>query len=111
MIADLVAYRSTLFTSGREAANNSMVSFFLMGVSSAILDCVNTFCCIRMCPQKLKTLLLITFWKPLTKLTATIMMATLIIVAVIARPIMKRENVFCLLKAIRLAIKDDIFTP
>jgi len=53
--------------------------------------------------------LLITFWKPLTKLSATIITATLIIVAVMARPIIKRENVFCLLKAIRLAIKEDTF--
>ena len=62
-----------------------------------------------MCPQKLKTLLLITFWKPLTKLNATIITATLIVVAVIARLIINREKVFCLLKAIRPAIKDDTF--
>jgi hypothetical protein len=62
-----------------------------------------------MCPQKLKTLLLITFWKPLTKLNATIMTATLIIVAVIASRIINLEKVFCLLKAIRLAIKEDTF--
>jgi hypothetical protein len=30
-------------------------------------------------------------------------------VAVIARPIMKRENVFCLLKAIRPAINEETF--
>jgi hypothetical protein len=59
---------------------------------------------LAMCPRKLKTLLLITFWKPLTKLTATIITATLIMVAVIASPMMKREKVFCLLNAIRFAI-------
>jgi hypothetical protein len=62
-----------------------------------------------MCPQKLKTLLLITFWKPLTKLNATIITATLIMVAVIAKPIINREKVFCLLKAIRFAINEETF--
>jgi hypothetical protein len=28
-----------------------------------------------------------------------------------ASPIIKRENVFCLLKAIRFAIKDETFKP
>jgi hypothetical protein len=62
-----------------------------------------------MWPQKLKTLLDITFWNPLTKLNATIITATLIVVAAIASPIINLEKVFCLLKAIRLAIKDDTF--
>ena len=73
--------------------------------------CATTVCCTRIWPQKLKTLLLITFWKPLTKLNATIITATLIMVAVIANPIMKREKVFCLLKAMRFAIKDETFKP
>ena len=74
-----------------------------------MLACVNTFCCTLMCPQKLNTLLLITFWKPLTKLNATIITATLMVVAVIASPIINLEKVFCLLKAILLAMKDDTF--
>lgn len=38
-------------------------------------------------------------------------MPTLIMVAVIAKPIINREKVFCLLKAIRFAIKEETFKP
>jgi hypothetical protein len=54
-------------------------------------------------------LLLIVCSKPVEKLKAITMMATLNVVAAIASLMIKRENVFCRLKAMRFAIKADIF--
>ena len=61
------------------------------------------------CPQKLNTLLLMTCWKPFTKLRATIITATLSVVAPMARPMMNRLKVFLFTPAIRLAMKKGTF--
>ena len=108
-ITDLVAYLSMVLTCGSFRTIFSTVSFFKIGYCSAMLTLFSISCCTCIWPQKLKILLLITFSKPFTKLNATIITATLSVVAPIARRIIKREKVFCRLKAIRFAIKADIF--
>jgi hypothetical protein len=62
-----------------------------------------------MCPQKLNTFSLTTFWNPLIKDNDTIMAATLRVVAAMDNLIMKRENDCSLLKAMRLAMKNGRF--
>ena len=49
------------------------------------------------------------YWNPVVNATVTIMAATLISVAAIASRMMNFENDCCRLKAIRLAIKAEMF--
>jgi hypothetical protein len=62
-----------------------------------------------MCPQKLKTFWLMADWNPSVKARATIMTATLIPVAMMARRMMNLEKVRSGLKAIRWAINRAMF--
>ena len=107
-MADLVAYLSAETMSFNLLRYNSTVSFRFIGYSSATLTLFSKFCCTRICPQKLNILLLMTCWNPFTKLSATIITATLSEVAPIANLIMKREKVCLFLKAILLAMNNEI---
>jgi hypothetical protein len=49
------------------------------------------------------------FWKPLAKASVTIMIMTLITVALTDNLMTKREKDFCWLNAMRLAMKPGIF--
>ena len=75
------------------------------GYSSASDALCSISCCTLICPQKLNTFLLIDCWNPFTNEVATIMMATLNVVAVIAKRMIKPAKDLLLFRLILLAIK------
>jgi hypothetical protein len=81
-----------------------------MGSSSAMEAFMGCRYPRRICPQKLNTLPLTVSWKPFTKESVMIITATLITVAVMDSRIINLEKDFCWLKAIRLAMKAEMFT-
>ena len=108
-MADFVAKGCMLITLPSFLISLSIVSFLRIGVSSAMLTLKGSKCCTRICPQKLNTFSLITFWNPLMNARDKIIAATLIVVAAIANRMMNREKDCSRLSAIRLAMNKGVF--
>ena len=66
--------------------------------------------CTRTCPQKENTFWLTVSWNPFTKDRVMIITVTLMIVATVDNRMINRENDFCWLKAMRVAMNEDRFT-